>query len=190
MPTDNETDLGIPASARRPLTRSSIKPRLLFPTATHRSARQQLSAHPPTSADHGHTDEEAITDIDDAAMHPLPSSDNEPDASDDHARPKTPDLEFSTPVSPPTTVQNKKRTGQVTKSSSPGPASVKHGRAKKAEKRVSPFAGWQRVKAPSHHSNESDEDLNSATKGKKRSGGALEKTTGMSKRTRSADHHV
>lgn len=170
----NEAELDLPVSSYRPLTRSSIKPRLLFPTASQAASR----TNPP---DHGHTDEEATTDIDDAAQHPLPSSDLD---SDHSCTPQTPEVEALTPFSPPATA-SKKRGAR----SKPEiiPAAERKKENLKREKKTSPFAGWQRTKAQSHA--HSDDSVSTEGKGKKRAGGELE-GEGMSKRTRSGEYKM
>ncbi|KAN0083423.1 hypothetical protein V8E54_002511 [Elaphomyces granulatus] len=121
----------------RPLTRSSIKPRVLFPTARQRHSKEAHS---------GITDEEATTDIDDHA------SLSEPDVEVGHAADAS--LEQS-PVTPPAKTT-------ATTPSSPGASSrslrshdrrgtldheeMPSGTEPKKEKRISPFGIWKRKK--------------------------------------------
>ena len=142
----------MPTASARPLTRSSIKPRLLFPTEQQKRAREQKNNQPSSMQE---ADEEAITDIDDAAQVPLPSSDIEgsdlddpPHLSADHAEapsPTTPTGDALTPSSPPTARATRARVRSAALSSSPlahaEPEDILH-----RGKKVSPFDGWPRTK--------------------------------------------
>ncbi|KAE8440532.1 hypothetical protein EG329_007259 [Mollisiaceae sp. DMI_Dod_QoI] len=124
---------------RRPLTRSAIKPRLLFP------ASQQAQATEPQS--HNTEDEEADTDIEERDEVFTPTT----QAYDITATPKAPKF---APFTPPTTVRAT-RSKKVDMSSSPaGPASDDEMamdvatspmlRASRVSGRVSPFNDWSR----------------------------------------------
>ncbi|PWY92530.1 hypothetical protein BO70DRAFT_13228 [Aspergillus heteromorphus CBS 117.55] len=156
VPSDNEDDdddLGLLAArpdlidssitaSIRPLTRSSIKPRVLFP-----STKDQT----PETTQLSDVDEEAATDIEDQALH----ADTEPEADehdehDDHAvdiemqqRPVTPPPPTTaTPASPGATMRSLR-----SRSKREGPD---HGDtptvSETKKKRVSPFDGWLRKK--------------------------------------------
>lgn len=124
------------------MTRSSIKPRLLFPAA----GKGKKTERPI------HEDEEAVTDIED---HVFGNSDVGADvdvpatpldmATDKHATPKAPRF---APASPPATT----RTTRVKPAADPSPV-------KKAAKPHSPFDGWRRSKRatePRGHKREAD----------------------------------
>lgn len=133
------SDQTITQNLRRPLTRSSIKPRLLFPTAEQSRAREPKS--------HNTSDEEADTDIEDAAVcTPLDLMDHVA------ATPKAP--RFG-PVSPPTTARTTRSkkidlSAQLDDSATEdeGAPSSPISRSQRGGK-VSPFDAWQRVKKPS-----------------------------------------
>ncbi|KAI9810446.1 MAG: hypothetical protein M1832_001340 [Thelocarpon impressellum] len=151
----DEADVGVAAASLRPLTRSSIKPRLLFPSASRK--------HRPEEREDDVADEEAITDIDDAANHPLPSSDIEggSDAEEQVGlpgqahRPTTPsgDAMATSPTSPPSTIRATRASARrAAPSSSPlgAPEPVEYAPvSRKGGKKSSPFAGWPRTKAGS-----------------------------------------
>lgn len=144
---EDENDLGLLAArpdlidssintAVRPLTRSSIKPRVLFPSAN----------------DHGHSehhmsdsDEEAATDIDEHVLHKELEDDADP-ATDVEMpqRPVTPPLKstVATPLSPGATMRSLRPRGKR--------EGAEHTETPNASetttKRVSPFAGWLRKK--------------------------------------------
>ncbi|KAI9368905.1 hypothetical protein BJX61DRAFT_521661 [Aspergillus egyptiacus] len=143
---EDDNDLGLLASRPdlidesllenvRPLTRASVKPRVLFPSAND-------SAVPEDHQDNA--DEEAATDIEDHV------NDDVEDAEDvDHAanipqqRPVTPPPnEVATPPSPGASLRSLRPRG---KREGPG-----HGRTPTAsetkKKRISPFDGWLRKK--------------------------------------------
>ncbi|RDW86399.1 uncharacterized protein DSM5745_03041 [Aspergillus mulundensis] len=116
----------------RPLTRSSIKPRMLFPSARDRPAQE-----------HGNTDEEAATDIEDHVL-------DDDDAAEDldltadvhsHQRPVTPPPKsVATPPSPGASARflrsRPKRELETERTPS----------ASDAKKKPSPFDGWLRKK--------------------------------------------
>ena len=125
----------VPENLRRPLTRSSIKPRLLFPTPQQTKAKE-------TRSQATEDEEEAITDIDE--QHGLSTPMDHLDEA--LATPQAPKF---APFSPPTTARTT-RSKQVDMSSSPAaPTSedeadspMRRGRGHK----VSPFDKWQRTK--------------------------------------------
>nr|UBX54541.1 hypothetical protein [Aspergillus sp.] len=143
---DDDDDLGL-LSARpdlldssvltdtRPLTRSSIKPRVLFPTNNERTPEPQ--SNDPD-------EEEAATDIED---HMLPdevaeeSEDRVPDI-EMQQRPVTPpqNSAIETPGSPGATIRSlRPRTKRDVSERTPTASESKR-------KRISPFAGWLRKK--------------------------------------------
>jgi hypothetical protein len=119
----------------RPLTRSSIKPRVLFPTANDRA---------PSSSHVSDVDEEAATDIEDHTL--------VPDAAETADRPV--DIEMpQRPVTPPNaTVDTPPSPGATIRSLRPRTRrdDLEHSRtptvAETKRKRVSPFDGWLRKK--------------------------------------------
>ena len=137
-------------------TRSSVKPRLLFPTAQQQRERQLA-------------DEEAVTDIEashDSDMTDIATEETE-NEEQGGARVVTPVKTSFTPATPPTTVHATRSATKKAVEASPlddGPLEVK----KKGGKR-SPFDGWARRKASASGSSAT------AGKGRKRQGEALEK---------------
>jgi hypothetical protein len=143
---EDENDLGLLAArpdlidssintAVRPLTRSSIKPRVLFPGAN----------------DHGHSehhmsdsDEEAATDIDEHVLHKELEDDDAATDVEMPQRPVTPPPKsaVATPPSPGATVRSLRPRGKQ--------EGAEHTETPNASetntKRVSPFAGWLRKK--------------------------------------------
>ncbi|KAF9889115.1 hypothetical protein FE257_007604 [Aspergillus nanangensis] len=118
------------ATASRPLTRSSIKPRVLFPI------------NDPTTDTLGDVDEEAATDIEDHD-HSSPAEAEEIDPVLDIEKPQRPvtpphNTAVETPESPRSLRPRTKRDGE---SSLTPTVSTK-------KKRISPFAGWLRKKTP------------------------------------------
>lgn len=156
---DGGLDAAVESRLRRPMTRSSIKPRLLFPVPTPTPAQQE-----PSSID----EEEAETDIEE----PVPAKD-EMDVEEE--QPQTPSDLVDVPdtpvapkfaptmqVTPPTT----QRTTRHGTKSADDTTPMKPLRGKKR----SPFDGWRRIKNGSESS------------GSKRSGDSL--TAEAAKRTR------
>lgn len=144
----------------RPFTRSSIKPRLLFPTEAQRLAREAAA---PSLAD-----EEAVTDIEEA-----PTQDSEMTEEEPLLTPVKP---VFAPVSPPTTgrvtrASKKKETAQDINQFASGPVGMPNLFGVKKGGRLSPFDGWERTKP-------------GFGKGKKREGGVLEKDGEGSKRVK------
>jgi hypothetical protein len=161
---DNLSDLDIRrkvgATASRRFTRSSVKPRLLFPNEEQRRAREAAEE----------ADEEAVTDID--MPHPKP----EPEST-------TPVKEHFQPTTPPSTGRAKRGSaGKDPTHSMPLPVNVVqlHDEVMlpqvKGKKKGSLFDGWSRKKmgAPSM-----------VSKGTKREGEPLERDGDTTKRTRS-----
>ncbi|KAI1473062.1 uncharacterized protein F4812DRAFT_411414 [Daldinia caldariorum] len=112
----------------RPLTRSSIKPRLLFPTKGKNVAK-------PTT-----DDEEAATDIED---HVFKDVDKDVEEEEKEIEvPATPTTKVTkkpgTPVSPPSTVRTRRTTFHAKADVSP---------LKVTKSRSSPFDGWRRSKS-------------------------------------------
>ncbi len=154
------------SAPRRPLTRSSVKPRLLFPAAK--------KATPFTAASHNTEDEEADTDIEDQDGSSTPIGQIKMTA----VTPKAPKF---APVSPPTTVRTT-RSRKVDMSDAfaappsedeveiASPSRNLRGRTG----RVSPFDSWSRQKSVPVGS-------------KKRSGSPFAKRGGA-KKLRSGDH--
>ncbi|PLN79872.1 hypothetical protein BDW42DRAFT_172014 [Aspergillus taichungensis] len=145
---DEDDDLGLLASRPdlidssvvaniRPLTRSSIKPRVLFP----RKAKNRM---PPTTQDDH--EEEAATDIEDHAV----ATDNENADTSDHVadmdmpqRAETPTMDSAveTPESPGATIRSLRPRGKrdILESGETPTATA-------GKKRGSPFDGWLRKK--------------------------------------------
>lgn len=138
-------------------TRSSVKPRLLFPTAQQQLERQLA-------------DEEATTDIE--ASHDSDMTDivtEEAEGEEQGARLVTPVKTSFTPATPPTTGHATRAATKKAVEASPLDAeSVEVAVNKKVGKR-SPFDGWARRKAGASSSS------NPAGKGRKRQGEVLEK---------------
>lgn len=122
-----EVDAARTSPRLRPFTRSSIKPRLLFPPAVEAEL----------------VDEEAITDIDERAQ--AGDSEMTDVAADTEEEPLTTPVNNSfTPFSPPTSGHATR--GSATKRVTPEPVDYLPANAKKAKK-TSPFDSWQRTKA-------------------------------------------
>jgi len=127
----------VPASPRGGLRRSSIKPRLLFPTSEQVRARERRSQ---VTED----EEEAVTDIEESDT-PMMQMDGAAE---------TPRAPKFAPVSPPTTTRATRSGNKADMSRSPiGPTSedepaqspVNRGRGRGGK--VSPFDKWQRTKS-------------------------------------------
>ncbi|KAL2062943.1 hypothetical protein VTL71DRAFT_6015 [Oculimacula yallundae] len=153
---DEVEDETLAINLRRPLTRSSIKPRLLFPSAEQSRTRETRA--------HNTEDEEADTDIEE----PMDSASTPFDQIFDlTATPKAP--RFG-PVTPPTTVRATRSKKVEVFSSPAGPTSDDEAapsspmlRSHRSAGKVSPFDSWQRVKPVNP----------TASKGKKREGEPL-----------------
>lgn len=156
---DGGLDAAVESRLHRPMTRSSIKPRLLFPQATQEPA--------PTNYD----EEEAETDIED--QEPIPAKD---EMDIEHEEPSTPSelgQAPGTPVAPkfapasmlasPPTTQRTTRHGTKSAEETTPMKPIRGGKR-------SPFDGWRRTKNGSESSST------------KRSGESL--TADAAKRTR------
>lgn len=146
------------SSSARPLTRASIKPRLLFPTAEQRQAREQKSVV---------TDEEATTDIeehadaDEVVEAPAKESGNEVGNGVTESEPTTPTNQttqstVTTPTTPKFSGHGHSLRSQSKKSVEQTP--VKNGRASTNTS----FGSWKRTKSSS------DESGNTTPKTRKR----------------------
>ena len=154
--TNNHGDSERQSSSIRPLTRSSIKPRLLFPT------KQQVHERTVSTVD----DEEAPTDIEDRQDHEMTDP-------EDQQQVTTPvKASVFSPTTPPTTGHaTRAATKKANFDSPPDPPelveAIRHGRH---GKKASPFDGWARTKADTGEI---------GGKGKKREAEAMEKTEGL-----------
>ncbi len=168
-----ESASGSSSRPRCPMTRSSIKPRLLWPTEEQRKAREPKIDE---------VDEEALTDIEGAqpvsANGEADQSLGAPEAGD---RRVTPTMRSFTPASPPASGRaTRASTRKGAMDSSPlGPESEElTSRAPKRVKNNSPFDGWQRIKPGAV----------TTKKGRKREGEVLERNEGMtSKRAKAGE---
>lgn len=149
-----------PTSPRlRPFTRSSIKPRLLFPTEAQRLARE--------TAVSSVADEEAVTDIEEAG----PTQDSEMTEEELLLTPVKP---IFTPASPPTTgrvtrASKKKEIGGDSDRFASGPGGMPNQVRVKKGGRLSPFDGWERTKPGLGKSKKREgEELAKEAKGSKR----------------------
>lgn len=141
---DTDDDLGL-LSARpdlidssspsvRPLTRSSIKPRVLFPSANDRARREE-----PVED----SDEEAATDIEGHAFASEVADDLDNADVEIHQRPITPEANHGSepPSSPGATIRSlRPRTKREDLAQSQTPTICE------TKKRASPFDGWLRKK--------------------------------------------
>ncbi|GAP91244.1 hypothetical protein SAMD00023353_5800660 [Rosellinia necatrix] len=145
---------------RRPMTRSSIKPRLLFPSEPKGKQIAATSATTATTID----DEEAVTDIEDNVFHDVEEPEIEvPETpTQELAEDKvgTPDAPRFAPASPPSTTRATRSTDKLREADTP---------MKKA-KVPSPFDVWRRSK--------------SRAQGQKREGESLAKSPTSAKRQR------
>lgn len=113
----------------RPLTRSSIKPRVLFPTA-HKT-------EPPV------VEEEEATDVEDNTASNEPAVNIVHQGADAQKEAITPEIHSTatTPASPGATVRSlRSRNKHIAQDATPTASSSKK------EKRISPFNGWMRKK--------------------------------------------
>lgn len=125
-----DMDEGVSSNLRRPLTRSTVKPRLLFPSAQQVKARE-------TRSQYTEDEEEAVTDIE-SDDHMLTTPIDQVKAIG--ATPKAPRY---APASPPTTVRAT-RSRDVALSSPACPSSDDGYRVSAGS--VSPFDSWARTK--------------------------------------------
>ena len=159
------TDRGSENSPRsKHFTRSSIKPRLLFPSAKIEEPEVD------------NTDEEAITDIEE--RHPEHGGITEL-APDTEEEPLVTPVKVSfTPSTPPTTGHatraSTRRAATGNSPSAPEPVEMRATVTVQKGRRSSPFDGWKRVKP----------GVEPAAKGKKRAAEAAEESGESSKRFR------
>ncbi|KAI9794303.1 MAG: hypothetical protein M1835_006691 [Candelina submexicana] len=157
--------------SRRPFTRSSIKPRILWPT------EEQLKAREPKPVE---VDEEALTDIKEfTPKSPHEEADQTLDTPETKgSRLLPPTKRTFTPASPPTSgraTRASKRKVAVDSSPLGSEPEDLTSRASKKFKPNSPFDGWQRTKPGAA----------TTRKGRKREGEVIEKTGGTtSKRSK------
>jgi hypothetical protein len=118
---DAQLAADLPTNLRGPLTRSSVKPRLLFPTPSQIKAKEMRSQ---ATED----EEEAITDIEE--LNPLSTPNGQMNGF--ATTPKAPKF---APASPPTTARIT-RSKQLDMAGSPPPAELSR------ERSHSPFVGW------------------------------------------------
>lgn len=116
----------VDSAVRRPVTRSSIKPRLLFPTK------------PAEASDTKNDDEEAVTDIEDHVLAKSKADHPETPLELVEEAPDTPVAPKFAPASPPTTARTTRHGDKGSEESTP----IKPTRSGKR----SPFDGWRRVK--------------------------------------------
>ena len=154
--TNNLEDTERGSSSVRPLTRSSIKPRLLFPPKEPDHERPVLTID----------DEEALTDIEDPQDHEM----TDPEDEKEIATPVNA-LIFSPPT-PPTTGHATRAAMKKAVSDSPPdlPDPVEAVPYERRGKKLSPFDGWARTKAGTS---------GGGGKGKKREAETMEKTEGV-----------
>lgn len=132
---DTQLDATVPSRLRGDLSRSSMKPRLLFPTAKQVQDKKQNLVYTTE-------DEEAITDIEDASGLETPREQTYETTS-------TPKAPMFAPASPPTTARVTRFGKKTERDTSPladefevAPVIARRGRGGK----VSPFDTWQRTK--------------------------------------------
>jgi hypothetical protein len=133
--------------AQKPMTRSSIKPRLLFPTEEQEDAREQKALRASQRSEEEvetEVDEEAITDIDDAH---LQADDSE--VENDHEQRDTPraltrsDDMLKTPNHSDRDSFVTPSTGRATRSKDANSSPMSIDSAKRT---ASPFDNWRRIK--------------------------------------------
>ncbi|KYK55063.1 hypothetical protein DCS_07024 [Drechmeria coniospora] len=113
--------IGVEPELTRPLTRSSVRPRLLFP------------ARKP---DETNDDEEAVTDVEDDYMSDAAAANPQTPKKTDSTPAKTPEAPRYAPVSPPDTRRTTRSTNKLANAGTP----------MKASERRSPFDAWPRTK--------------------------------------------
>ncbi|KAI0178607.1 hypothetical protein GGR52DRAFT_263514 [Hypoxylon sp. FL1284] len=129
---DAEFDITGSRKRLRPVTRSSIKPRLLFPSE-HKKGKQPAR----TAAEE--EDEEAVTDIDEHMLEDVEEDQVEEPVAPSEAADQTPTTPVApkfAPSSPPTTIKAMRTASKVHVDSTP----------LKPPKSHSPFDGWRRSK--------------------------------------------
>ncbi|PNY27457.1 Uncharacterized protein TCAP_02619, partial [Tolypocladium capitatum] len=121
QPQEQETYADIEPELTRPLTRFSVKPRLLFPT---------------NKLDEANDEEEAVTDVEDMSKADEAPTPQTPIKA--HSAPaKTPGAPRFAPVSPPDTKRTTRSTNKLANEESP---------MKSPSGRRSPFDAWKRTK--------------------------------------------
>ncbi|KAJ4293889.1 hypothetical protein N0V88_005403 [Collariella sp. IMI 366227] len=136
---DGGLESAVESPTRRHFTRSSIKPRLLFPVG-------------PDESQHENSDEEAATDIEDHVLAGIETDKPETPLELVDEVPGTPEAPRFAPASPPTTARTTRFGGKKAADTTP----VK---PTKPSKR-SPFDSWRRVKGGASTSHKrSGEDL-------------------------------
>ncbi|KFX90505.1 hypothetical protein V490_06412 [Pseudogymnoascus sp. VKM F-3557] len=120
---EDEVDVTVPSRLRGPLTRSSMKPRLLFPT------QKQLDER---DSQYSEADEEADTDIEEGNAVATPTL-----LTEKVATPRAPRF---APVSPPSTVARTTRSKKISSDDDMAGASFS------SLGSASPFESWQRTK--------------------------------------------
>lgn len=157
---DSEID-GESTPPLRPFTRSSIKPRLLFPTEEQRRAREAQAEI---------ADEEAITDIEEQQLLDSEMTDLAGDTEEEAA--VTPVKPTFVPTSPPasgrTTRAASRKAALDSSPVAPEPVELPDSTAEKVKKR-GPFDMWRRTKV----------GAGGAGKGRKREGDVLERGGGL-----------
>ena len=154
--TNNLEDTERDSSTIRPLTRSSIKPRLLFPP------KQPIDEHTV----HLIGDDEAPTDIEDLQDHDM----TEPEEEKEVVTPIKASV-FSPPTPPTTGHANRAATKKVAFDlASDPPEPTEAVPYERRGKKASPFDGWARTKAGTS---------GNVGKGKKREAEIMEKTEGV-----------
>jgi hypothetical protein len=155
---DDELAQTVEPNLRRPLTRSSVKPRLLFPTDEQTKAKEKRSQ---ATED----EEEAITDIEEP--HPM-------DVDEVVATPKPPKFAPVAPFTPPTTTRTtrskdiEKETSLLTEDEAmvSSPSHIDSGKGA----RLSPYDGFQRKKHGGIHASKKREGASMSRAGKKSRG--------------------
>ena len=136
FPRESPSSSENPITSTTHFTRSSVKPRLLFPTAQQQRERQLA-------------DEEAITDIE--ASHDSEMTDVATEESDTEeqgpTKVVTPVKTSFTPATPPTTVHATRAATKKGVEASPLDSEPVEAAVKKKGGRRSPFDGWARRKA-------------------------------------------
>jgi hypothetical protein len=167
---DNLSDLEIRrragVSPSRRLTRSTLKPRILFPTDEQIRAREAAAAE--------EADEEAVTDIEAPCPTAVKADASAPSAGNRKRSSAGPAAGFRTPSPPPTAPDGTLTAG----AEEPAKPTNKYLEKPKSGRSVSPFDRWSRVKPV-----ESVGGAKGATA--KRRGSPLEKSE---KRVRSSGH--
>lgn len=171
--SDIQTDR-ISTNPHRHFTRSSIKPRLLFPNKAQQNAREHRSfkpAAPSWAVPWDEADEEALTDIEDP--HLRTETVKSGHSTIYH---ETTAADFN--VSADDMVED---IAQTASSANSGPLSMEV--TSKAGK-ISPFAYWKVTKAGA--AKDASSTLRAAGKGRKREGSLSQREKGTEKRTKSA----